>query len=40
MTNYQKRIGLIRVDGETQERIVKGSGEWYSRLFALNGVTD
>ncbi|MBN1452146.1 MAG: beta-glucosidase [Anaerolineales bacterium] len=37
---YTKRFGLIRVDYETQERIVKDSGEWYSHLIASNAVTD
>ena len=29
---YDKRFGIIRVDYETQERIVKSSGHWYSHL--------
>ena len=37
---YTKRFGIIRVDYETQERIVKDSGEWYSKVIASNEVTD
>jgi beta-glucosidase len=29
---YEKRFGLVYVDFETQERIVKSSGRWYGRL--------
>ncbi|GAA4385497.1 GH1 family beta-glucosidase [Hymenobacter koreensis] len=31
---YAPRFGLVRVDFETQQRIVKDSGLWYSRLLA------
>jgi beta-glucosidase len=35
---YSKRFGLIYMDYETQQRIVKKSGEWYSRVISANGV--
>ena len=35
---YTKRFGLVRVDFDTQERIIKDSGEWYSRVIAANAV--
>ena len=34
---YAKRFGIVRVDFDTLERTVKGSGHWYSRL-AKSGV--
>ena len=37
---YTKRFGIVRVDYETQERIVKDSGEWYSRVIASNHVEE
>ena len=35
---YTKRFGIIRVDFDSQERIVKDSGEWYSRVILNNEV--
>jgi beta-glucosidase len=35
---FTKRFGLIRVDYETQQRTIKDSGEWYSRVIATNSV--
>jgi len=35
---YTTRFGLIRVDYETQERIVKDSGYWYRDVMAANGL--
>lgn len=35
---YTKRFGIVRVDFDTQERIIKDSGEWYSRVIAANAV--
>ncbi len=35
---YFPRFGLVYVDFETQQRIVKSSGKWYSR-FLNNGVS-
>ncbi len=35
---YTKRFGLIRVDFDTQQRTIKDSGEWYSRVIAANSV--
>ncbi|MFZ5912197.1 MAG: GH1 family beta-glucosidase [Chloroflexota bacterium] len=37
---YTKRFGLVRVDYETQARIVKDSGEWFSRVIASNSVVE
>ena len=34
---YHPRFGLVYVDFETQERIIKSSGQWYSEF--LKGVT-
>jgi beta-glucosidase len=34
---YDKRFGLVYVDYETQERIVKDSGQWYAQTIANNG---
>jgi beta-glucosidase len=31
---YSKRFGIVRVDYETQERILKDSAHWYSELIA------
>jgi beta-glucosidase len=35
---YTKRFGIVRVDYDTQERLVKDSGEWFSRVIAINAV--
>jgi beta-glucosidase len=35
---FSKRFGLIRVDYETQERMLKDSGEWYASVIAANSV--
>ena len=37
---YTKRFGLVRVDYETQERIVKDSGEWYAKVITSNTVDE
>jgi beta-glucosidase len=37
---YTKRFGIVRVDYETQQRIVKDSGEWYAEVIRKNEVTD
>lgn len=34
---YSERFGLIYVDFETQERIIKDSGYWYQKLIESNG---
>ncbi len=34
---YTKRFGITYVDYETQERILKDSGKWYSQAIADNG---
>jgi beta-glucosidase len=34
---FTKRFGLVYVDFKTQERIVKDSGHWYSRVIRENG---
>jgi beta-glucosidase len=30
---YKPRFGLVYVDFDTQERIVKSSGQWFSKLI-------
>lgn len=35
---YAKRFGIVHVDFETQQRRVKDSGLWYSRVLAANAV--
>lgn len=35
---YTKRFGIIHVDYETQKRIIKESGKYYSRVMANNRV--
>ena len=35
---YQQRWGLIAVDFQSQERTLKRSAEWYSRVVAANAV--
>lgn len=37
---YTKRFGIIRVDYETQDRTIKDSGEWYSKVIASNSVDE
>ncbi len=37
---YSKRFGIVRVNYETQERVVKDSGEWYARVIAANAVEE
>ncbi len=35
---YEKRFGIVRVDYDTQERIVKDSGREYSRIIAARAL--
>lgn len=35
---YRQRFGLIYVNYETQERILKDSARWYARVIASNGA--
>jgi beta-glucosidase len=35
---YKMRFGLVYVDYQTQERIVKDSGRWYTQVIRENGV--
>jgi beta-glucosidase len=35
---YKMRFGLVYVDYQTQERIVKDSGRWYAQVIRENGV--
>jgi beta-glucosidase len=37
---YSKRFGLIRVNYETQQRIIKDSGAWYADVIRNNAVVD
>lgn len=34
---YEKRFGLVYIDYESQERIIKDSGHWYKKVIATNG---
>ncbi|MCB0131438.1 MAG: family 1 glycosylhydrolase, partial [Caldilineaceae bacterium] len=36
---YRQRFGLVWVDFDTQERIIKQSAHWYSRVIAANGFS-
>lgn len=36
---YSKRFGLVYVDYDSQQRIVKDSGRYYANVIAQNGVT-
>ena len=35
---YQMRFGMVYVDFETQQRIMKDSGKWYARVIRENGL--
>jgi len=37
---YSQRFGIVWVDYETQERILKDSAKWYKHVIAANGVVD
>jgi beta-glucosidase len=37
---YSKRFGLVHVDYETQERTIKDSAKYYSRVIDANAVLD
>jgi len=37
---FTKRFGIIRVDYDTQQRIIKDSGEWYANVIAANSVEE
>ena len=34
---YDKRFGLVYVDYQTQQRIIKDSAYWYRRVIETNG---
>ncbi len=36
---YSRRFGIVYVDFETQERIIKKSGHWYAKVAASNEVS-
>jgi beta-glucosidase len=36
---YRPRFGLVYVDFETQHRIIKDSGRWFSRVIHQNGIS-
>lgn len=36
---YEQRFGIIYVDYNTQQRILKDTAHWYSRVIAQNGFT-
>ncbi len=35
---FYQRFGIVRVDFDTQKRIVKRSGDWYARVAAANAI--
>lgn len=35
---YSQRFGIVWVDYETQQRIIKDSGHWYAQVIKSNGV--
>ncbi len=37
---YSSRFGIVYVDFNTQERIIKQSGHWYAKTIAANAVED
>jgi beta-glucosidase len=37
---YSKRFGLIYVDYETQERILKSSAKWYQTVIKSNAIVE
>jgi beta-glucosidase len=37
---FTKRFGIVRVDYDTQQRIVKDSGEWYRQVIADNFIDE
>jgi beta-glucosidase len=37
---YTKRFGIVRVDYETQERIVKDSGKWFAQLIETRRIPE
>jgi len=37
---FTKRFGIVHVNYETQERIVKDSGHWYSRLIESHSIPE
>jgi beta-glucosidase len=37
---YTRRFGIVYVDYETQQRIIKDSGHWYARVAASNALPD
>ncbi|HEX9029464.1 MAG TPA: family 1 glycosylhydrolase, partial [Anaerolineales bacterium] len=36
---YSRRFGLVYVDFETKQRVLKDSAEWYGNVIRLNGLT-
>ena len=36
---YEPRFGIVYVDYETQKRIIKDSGYWYSKVIETDGET-
>ena len=35
---YSKRFGIVYIDFETQERVLKDSAKWYSELIATRSI--
>jgi len=36
---YNERFGIIYIDFETKERILKDSAYWYGKIIKTNGET-
>ena len=39
VNGYEPRFGIVYVDYETQKRIIKDSGYWYSKVIETDGET-
>jgi len=39
LDGYSKRFGIVYVDYNTQQRILKDSAYWYKKIIASNGAT-
>jgi beta-glucosidase len=37
---YGKRFGIVYIDYQTQERVLKDSARWYQRVIDENAVVD
>ena len=39
LDGYSKRFGIVYIDYNTQQRILKDSAYWYKKIIASNGAT-